>query len=86
MVGKMIRTDLNIIKEYWGLFFEFSMVAEQMDPNDKNISILAMEVEPVTIIDPKICKWEYQRLYAALGKRPTILVVTRRSGTSQIDH
>ena len=35
MVGKMIRTDVNFIKEDWGLFFEFSMAAAQMYPNDK---------------------------------------------------
>ena len=29
----MIRTDVNFIKEDWGLFFEFSMAASQMDPN-----------------------------------------------------
>ena len=32
---KMIRTDVNFIKEDWGLFFEFSMATAQMDPNDK---------------------------------------------------
>ena len=37
MVGKMIRTDVNFIKEYWGLFFEFSMAAAQMDPDDKKV-------------------------------------------------
>ena len=73
------------MKKDWGLFLEFSMAAAQMEPNNKKKRILSMEVEPVTIIDPKIWKWEYQRLYAALGKRPTILVVTRRSGTSQVD-
>ena len=35
MVGKMIGADVNFIKEDWGLFFEFSMAAAQMDPNDK---------------------------------------------------
>ena len=42
MVRKMIRTYVNLIKEDWGLFFEFSMAAAQMDPNDKKSSILAM--------------------------------------------
>ena len=32
---KMIRTDVDFIKEDWGLFFEFSMAAAQMDPNDQ---------------------------------------------------
>ena len=42
-------------------------------------------MEPVTVADPKFWKWEDQRLDATLGKRPTISVFTRRSGTSQID-
>ena len=33
----MIRTDVNFIKEDWGLFFEFSMAAAQMDPKDKKV-------------------------------------------------
>ena len=80
-----IITDVNFIKEYWGLFFEFSMVAAQMDPNDKHISILAMEVEPVTVTDPTFWKWADQRLDATLGTRPKISIVTRGNGTSQID-
>ena len=48
----MIRTDVNFIKDDWGLFFEFSMEAAQIDPNNKKRSILAMEVEPVTVTDP----------------------------------
>ena len=35
MVGKMMITHFNVIKEDWVLFFEFSMAAAQMDPNDK---------------------------------------------------
>ena len=31
----MMRTAVNFVKEDWGLFFEFSMAAEQMDPNNK---------------------------------------------------
>ena len=31
---KMMRTDVNFIKEDWDLFFSFSMAAEHMDPND----------------------------------------------------
>ena len=38
----MIRTDVNFIKEDWGLFFGFSMTATQMDPDNKKSSILAM--------------------------------------------
>ena len=66
----MIRTDVNFIKYDWGLFFEFSMAAAQMDPNDKKSSILDIEVEPVTFTDPKFWKWADQRLDATLGTRP----------------
>ena len=83
---KMIRTDVNFIKEDWGLFFEFSMATAQMDPNDKKISVLAMEVEPVTVTVPQFWKRADHILDAKLGTRPTRYVVTRRSGTSQIDH
>ena len=82
---KMIRADINFIKEDWGLFFEISMAAEKMDPNDKISSILAMEVEPVTVTDPKCWKWADQRLDATLGTRPTRSVVPRGRGTSKID-
>ena len=33
----MIRTDVNFIKEDWSLFFESSMAAAHMDPNDKKV-------------------------------------------------
>ena len=56
-----------------------------MDPKYKKISLLAMEVEPVTVTDPTFWKWADQILDATLGTRPTISVATRRSGTSQID-
>ena len=56
-----------------------------MDPNDKKISVFDMEVEAVTITDPKFWKWADQRLDATLGTIPTRSIVTRRSGTSQID-
>ena len=56
-----------------------------MDPSDKNSSVLAMEVEPVTTIDPKFWKWADQILYATLVTRPTISPVTDMGGTSQID-
>ena len=39
---KMMRTDVNYIKEDWDLFFAFSIAAAQMDPNVKKISVLAM--------------------------------------------
>ena len=61
------------------------MAVEQMDPNDKKSSVLAMEVEPVTATDPKFWKWADQRLDATLGTRPTRSVVTRGRGKSQID-
>ena len=81
----MIRIDVNFIKEDWDLFFEFSMTAAQMNPNDKKSSILAMEVEPVTFTDPIFLKWADQILDATLETIPTRSVVTRESGTSQID-
>ena len=56
-----------------------------MDPNDKKSSILAMEVEPFTVTDPTFWKLTDHRLDYTLGTRPTRYVVTRRSGTSQID-
>ena len=56
-----------------------------MDPNNKKSSILAMEVEPFIVTDPEFWKWADQRLDATLRTRPTRSVVTRGSGTSQID-
>ena len=81
----MIRTVVIFITEDRGLFFEFSMAAAQMDPNDKKSSILAMEVEPVTVTYPTFWKWADQILDAALGTKPTRSVVTRESSTSHID-
>ena len=54
-----------------------------MDPNKKKSSVLNMEVEPVTAIDPKICKWAHHRLDATLVKGPTRSPVTDRGSTSQ---
>ena len=85
MVGKMIKTDVNIRKEDWGLFLEFSMAAEQMDPNNKKRSILVIGVEPIAITDPKFWKLADRILDTIFGTRPTRSVVTRRSGTSHID-
>ena len=68
---KMTRTDVNYIKEDWDLFLTFSMAAAQMDPKEKKISVLAIEVEPFTITDPKFWKWADQILDATLGTRPT---------------
>ena len=67
----MTRTDVNFIKEDWYLLFAFSMAISQMDRNYKKGSVVAMEVEPVTITDPKFWKWADQRLDATLGTRPT---------------
>ena len=50
---EMMRIDVNCQREDWELFFSFAIVAAQMDQNDKNSSVLAMEVEPVTATDPK---------------------------------
>ena len=82
----MIRADVNLIKEDCGLFLEFAMASAQMDPKDQKISILAMEVEPVTVTDPKFWKWADHRLDAALATGPIRSVVTRGSGTSHIYH
>ena len=85
MVEKFIRTGVNVIKEDYGLFFKLSMAAAHMDPNYKKCSILAVEVEPVTVTDPNFWKWADQILDATLVTRPKKSVVTRRSGTSHID-
>ena len=53
---EMRRTYGNCQREDWELFFEFAITEAQMDPSDKKISVLAMEVEPVTATDPKFCK------------------------------
>ena len=42
-------------------------------------------MEPVTATYPKFWKWSDQRLDATLGTRTTKSLVTRSSGTSQID-
>ena len=82
---EMMRIDVNFQIEYWKLFLAFAMATAQMYPNNKMRSVLAMEVEPVIVTDPKFWKWEYQRLDATLGIRPTISPVTDRGGTSKID-
>ena len=60
----MMRTDVNYKKKNRDLFFAFSMAA-----NDKKTSVLAMELEPVTVTDPNFFKWADQRLYNTLGTR-----------------
>ena len=64
------RKDVNLQKEDWELFFNFSMEAAKMDPNKKKSSVMAMEVKPVTVTYPKCWKWAYQRLNARLVKNP----------------
>ena len=44
-----------------------------------------MEVEPFIVSEQKLWRGEDQRLNDRLVTRPTISVVTRGSGTSQID-
>ena len=44
-----------------------------MEPNDKK-SFLDIEVEPVTVKEPKFWKWADQILDATLGTRPTISI------------
>ena len=79
------RKDVNCSKEDWELFSVFSMAAENMDPNDKKISVLDMNVEPVTVIDKLFWKWADQILDATFRTRPTRYLVTDIGGTSQID-
>ena len=55
-----------------------------MDPNDKKISVLDMEVDPVTTTEPNVCKWEDQQLDDTLGARPAISPVNNRGSTSKI--
>ena len=80
-----MRTDVNFQREGWKFLFAFAMTVAQMDPDEKKISVLAMEVEPVTATDPKFWKWADQILDATLGTRQTRSPVTDRGGTSQID-
>ena len=80
----MMRTYGNYQKKDWELFFEFTMAAAHLDPNDKKSSVLAMEVGPVTATEPKFWKWTDQRLDATLGKIPTIYPVTNRDDTAHI--
>ena len=74
-------TYVNFRKEDWELVFAFSMAAAQMEPNDKKISVLTIEVEPVTTKDPKFWKWADQRFDATLETRPTRSLVRDRGGT-----
>ena len=60
------------------------MTSAQMDPNDKKISFLAIEVDPVIATDPKFCKKTDQRLDDTLGTSPTRSPVTNRGSTSKI--
>ena len=80
---KTIRTDVNFIKRIG--VYSSNLQWRQHRCTQTKKSILAMEVEPVTITDPKFWKWSDQRLDATLGTRPTRSVFTRRSGTSQIN-
>ena len=81
----MMITYGNCQRGDWELFFKFSMAAAQMDPSDKNSSILDMEVDPVTATDPIFWKWAEQRLDDTFGTRPTISPVMNRGGTSNIN-
>ena len=68
----------NVQRGDSGLFFEIAMAAAHMYPNDKKSSVLAMEVEPVNVIDTNFWKRADQRLDATLETRPTISPVTNR--------
>ena len=56
-----------------------------MDPGDKNSSVLAMEVGPVTATDQLFLKLEDQRLDDTLVTRPTRFPVMDRGFISRID-
>ena len=47
----------------------------------KKSSVLAMEVEPFTVTNPKFSKWADKRLDATFGTRPKISIGMRMSGT-----
>ena len=53
---EMMRKDANLQNEDWELFFWSAMTAAQMNPNNKKISVLNMEVDPVTDTDPNCRK------------------------------
>ena len=57
---EIIIKDRNFQKEDWELFFEFSMADSKMGPNDKDSSVLDMEMNPVTATDPTFGKWTDQ--------------------------
>ena len=57
MVGRDDENICKFPKGRLGFFLESTMAVAQMDPSDKKISVLAMEVEPVTATDPKFWKW-----------------------------
>ena len=61
---KIMRKYGNLQNKYWELFFEFSMGVTHMDPNDKNSSVLAMEVDPDTTADTKF--WKGKTRYLTL--------------------
>ena len=48
-----MRTYVNCKINDWELLFKLSMAVAHMEPNYKKISVLDMEVEPVTATDPK---------------------------------
>ena len=80
----MINDD-NCQKEDWELFFEFSMVEAQMDPYYKKISILDINVDPVTSTNPKNRKWSDHCLELTLGTKPAQSPVTNRGSTDYME-
>ena len=52
------------------MFFEVYMEDAQMDTNDKNRSVLDMEVEPFTTTEPKCWKLADHRLDSTLVTKP----------------
>ena len=82
---EMMRTEGNSQKEFCEMFYAFIMEVAQMDPIDRKSSVLAMEVDLLIAIDPKLLKWADQQLDATFGTRTTRSPVTNRGSTSHID-
>ena len=61
---EILRRYRNFQMDDWELLFDFEMEAAQMDPNDKNSSVLAMEVDPDTTADTKF--WKGKTRYLTL--------------------
>ena len=81
-----MRKDTNFHKDDWEFLFGFSMADAQIYPNNKRSSVLAMEVEIVTAIDPIFWKWADQHLDDTFGTSPDRYPATNRGSTSQMEN